>query len=255
MVPVNPPTQYRTPVNLEARQALWQQSRREPAGDFFGWVLDVAAVAPGERAVEVGCGNGEYLARLGCTGMDLSMGMLAAARLRSAGALVCGDAQRIPFADATWDVVLAPHMLYHVPDRRAAAHELRRITRPGGRCVAVTNGSANHAEMLRLVESVVGDGWRWRRPSDTAFSMENGAEQLAVAFASVDVVHAPPARFVVTDADAFAAYVASVADHYQEQVTMPWDDVVEESRRRVAAVIERDGSFPITTTFGAFVCR
>jgi ubiquinone/menaquinone biosynthesis C-methylase UbiE len=254
MVPANPSTQYRTDDNLRARQTLWMTSRREPPGDFFEWVLGVADVQPGESVVEVGCGNGEYVARLGCIGMDLSPGMLAAARARVTAPLVGGDAQAIPFADAAFDVVLAPHMLYHVPDRAMAARELRRVTRPGGRCIAVTNSSSNHAEMVRLVEEIVGDGWRWRRPSDVAFSVENGAEQLRAGFDSVETVWAPAATFFVTDADAFAAYVGSIADAYQDQVAMPFAEVVAECRRRVAAVIERDGAFPITARSGAFVC-
>ncbi len=47
--------------------------------------------------------------------------------------LTVADAARLPLADGVADVTLAAHMLYHVPDRRAAAAELRRVTRPGGR--------------------------------------------------------------------------------------------------------------------------
>jgi SAM-dependent methyltransferase len=244
--------QYVDDTNLAARQRLWAISERTPAFDFYTWVLDL--VPPG-RTLDVGCGNGSYLDATGAIGIDLSIGMLAAARDRSSAPLACADAEAIPFADDAFDVVIAPHMLYHVPDREQAARELRRVTRPGGTCVAVTNSATNHAEMMAMVEDVVGGDWRWRRPSDVSFSMENGEAQLRAGFADIETVWAPPSVVSVTDADAYAGYVASVGDTYQEQVDVPWSDVVDECRRRVVAVIERDGSFPISTSFGAFVCR
>ena len=245
-------TQYATDANLAARQRLWQTSRREPELDFFQWVL--ALVPPG-RTLDVGCGNGAYLDAAGAIGMDLSPGMLAAARARSTAPLVCADAQAIPFADGSFDVALAPHMLYHVPDREQAARELRRVTRPGGVCIAVTNASEHRHEMRAMVEEVVGGGWQWKASPDSVFSMENGADQLRAGFDDVETVLAPTTRYFVTDADAFAAYIGSVADIYEEQVGMPWGDVVAECRRRCAAIIEQDGSMTITGSVGAFVCH
>ena len=247
--------QYATDVNLAARQRLWAISPSEPELRFHDWFLALADIRPGNAVAEIGCGNGVYLARIDAIGMDLSPGMLASARERARGPLVCGDAQQIPFADGAFDVVLAPHMLYHVPDREAAARELRRITRRGGRCVAATNGDDNHAEMVRLVEDVVGSGWRWQRSAMSSFSLENGGEQLRAGFEHVERVDTPSRVVHVTDADAFADYLASVADLYQPQITVPWADVVAECRRRCAAVIERDGAFRITAHTGAFVCR
>ena len=139
---VNPATQYATEVNLRARQELWEISAREPPFVLFPWVLDLANVGDGDRVLEVGCGNGGYLALVEATGVDSSIGMLRAARERTPGPLVCSDAQQLPFRDASFDVVLAPHMLYHVADRGAAIHELRRVLNADGTCVAVTNSRA-----------------------------------------------------------------------------------------------------------------
>jgi len=241
-----------------ARQTLWARSPKDRPFDFHGWVLELAGVSPGDRVLEVGCGNGAYLRRVpAAIGMDLSMGMLAASRANGAGALACGDAQRIPFADGAFDVVLAPHMLYHVPDRRMAARELRRVLRDGGVCVAATNGQENHAQMTALVADIVGHGWSWRRPSDLEFSMENGAEQLRAGFDVVETLYADASTFLVDDADLFAAYIASIGDHYEDEVSawITWDEVVEKCRRRVRTTIERDGCFTISTSVGAFVCR
>src|SRR5690349_6188727 len=133
--------QYTTDANLAKRQRLWQVSERSIEFDLFDWV---AGMIEGTDVLDVGCGNGAYLRRIpGAIGMDLSLGMLDTARPTGAP-LVNGDAQALPFAGASFDTVIAPHMLYHVPDRRLAARELRRVLRPGGVCVAVTNGANAH---------------------------------------------------------------------------------------------------------------
>jgi SAM-dependent methyltransferase len=252
-----PPTQYATDANLRARQRLWEISPREPAFALFPWVLDLADIHDGDRVLEVGCGNGGYLALVEAIGMDISEGMLKAARERTNMPLLCGDAQRLPFRDESFDVVLAPHMLYHVEDRRAAVGELRRVLKAGGTCVAVTNGIHCHQELVDLVEGAVGHDWRLKRPSDVAFSLENGAEQLRVAFEHVERVDAPAGVVYVRDVDALASYVGSLADHYEDEIVdwMTWDDVVRACRGRASAIIAERGFFRISTVVGAFVCR
>jgi SAM-dependent methyltransferase len=248
-------TQYDTDANLAARQRLWTVSRREPAFDLFSWVL---SMVEGERVLDVGCGNGAYVGQLGRgVGMDLSAGMLQSARshVGSTVPLVCGDAQAIPFASSSFDTVLAPHMLYHVPDRRLAARELRRVTRPGGVCIAVTNGATTHQALVDVLEGAVGGGWRWMRSSSVTFSMENGAEQLGAGFSSVETVWAPDVSFHVTDADAVADYVASVADPHAATSGRVWSEVVETCRTSAAAIIERDGELLVQARLGAFICR
>lgn len=252
-MPARSESHYATDVNLAARQRLWAISHREPTFDLFSWVIEWVA---GDRVLDVGCGNGAYLALVPrAIGVDLSPGMLTTTRARVTNPLACADAQELPFPDASFDTVLVPHMLYHVPDREQAARELRRVLRPGGTCVAVTNSERAHHELTDLVESVVGSGWRWKKPSMTSFSMENGADQLRAGFESVETVWAPDVTFSVTDADALADYVASVADVYEHEVEGSWADVVDRCRTRAAEVIARDGRFPITASLGAFVCR
>lgn len=191
---LNPSTHYETDRNLAARQELWAASRRDPQFDLFPWVLDLAGIDGSDSAavLDVGCGNGEYedeIARrrhdgLVC-GLDLSFGIL---RPAPGTDQVNADVQRLPFQDQSFDIVLAPHMLYHVPDVEAAARECRRVLKPGGVFIAVTNGEGNIREYYELVQAAVATDWRMERPAERNFSLENGAEKLSSAFETVERV-------------------------------------------------------------------
>ena len=260
---LNPPTQYLTDTNLRSRQRLWEY--QQPRFDLVAWVLDVAGLRPGStaRVLDVGCGNGAYLTPLrtrgfDVVGCDLSNGMLAAAAAQAAK-LVNADVTRLPFIDSAFDLVLAPHMLYHVSDRRTAAAELRRVLRPGGRCVVVTNGTDHMRALRSLVESAVRratPGWEMRDPSTKAFSLENGADQLRTAFRQVTCIRASDAAPVVlTDAAVAADYVASTEDLYQPETARPWSEVVDDVRRSVQRAIDDSGTFVVRGRTGAFVCE
>ncbi len=90
--------------------------------------------------LEVGCGTGLLLRRLGpkarrAVGVDLSPGMLAIARNRGL-TVVEADARALPFPDANFDVAVSFKTLPHVPDLRQALAELCRVVRPGGVVIA-----------------------------------------------------------------------------------------------------------------------
>ena len=255
---VNPLGQYADDRNLRARQRLWQC--QVPFFDVVGWVLGLAGLVPGMRVLDAGCGNGAYLRALAgypilAAGCDLSAGMLRAV---SHPALFCADVAALPVRDGAFDVVLAAHMLYHVPDRRAAVSELRRVLAPTGVCIAVTNGGDHLRPLRAMVERAARKGtagWSMR-PATQAFTAENAAAQLGHAFASVTLVRpARQAPVVIRDASVAADYVASWAGFYQDQVARPWADLVADVRQEVQAVIDHEGAFTASGDLAAFVCR
>jgi arsenite methyltransferase len=104
-------------------------------------------LAPGERVLDLGCGAGTdslVAAQMvgpdgSVTGIDMTPEMLAKARASAAemGAehveFVDAEAERLPFADASFDVVISNGVIDLIPDKDAVFSEIHRVLRPGGR--------------------------------------------------------------------------------------------------------------------------
>ncbi|MBC7235672.1 MAG: methyltransferase domain-containing protein [Chloroflexi bacterium] len=119
-------------------------------------IYRLARPRAGETALDVGTGTGHWaidLARKGLkvTGVDTSEAMLAVARQKSAAvAWQRGDAQALPFADYSFQLVLAVTTLEFVRDPQVALAEMARVTAPGGRMVvAVLNASSRWAHFYK----------------------------------------------------------------------------------------------------------
>src|SRR5690349_18178835 len=195
---------YAGPDKLAARQRLWAGHTGE---SFIVAALDLAELTGDEAILDAGCGNGAYEAELRrrrhrgrVVALDLSLGMRPS---------VVGDIANLPFPDQAFDVVLAMHMLYHVPSIPEAVAELRRVLKRGGTLLAATNGHRHTQEIHELVdraaEAVAG---RPRRRRQLSFTLENGAGQLETSFATVRRIELP--NSVPVTKDAVVDYIASV---------------------------------------------
>lgn len=152
--------QYRDAGNLNARIAIHERFSTNPQG-WFPWVWDILSALPAEaKVLELGCGSGALWSTCperippgwSVTLSDFSAGMLDSA-WRSLVTLGRGfkfeqiDAQQIPYPDETFDIVIANHMLYHVPDRPKALSEIRRVMKMNAHLVVATNGEAHLREL------------------------------------------------------------------------------------------------------------
>lgn len=117
---------------------------------FTGFVKDTLQPRPGRRILDVGCGTGTAevrLSRLRLTQVELFAVDLLADRVSAAHAaakshnidahFAAADACRLPFGAACFDSVFCVAVLQHIGDVKTAVEEMARVTRPGGRIVAV----------------------------------------------------------------------------------------------------------------------
>jgi ubiquinone/menaquinone biosynthesis C-methylase UbiE len=162
------------------------------------------------------------------------------------------DVERLPFADASFDVALANHMLYHVPNQPQALDELRRILRPGGALLAATNGQDHLRELnelLRGFNPAVQDT-PWRASVRSPFTLESASEQLAPYFDAIEM-HPYEGDLRVTEVDAIVAYARSI--------DMPGVSEPDQQTRFAQYLDERlaaaGGVFAIARRFGAFTAR
>jgi ubiquinone/menaquinone biosynthesis C-methylase UbiE len=119
---------------------------------FATAVLDAAALHRGERVLDIACGTG-VVTRLAAdrvgpdgavAGLDINPAMLAVARsLPTSGAAIEwyeGNAESLPLAEGSFDVVLSSLGLQFVPDKASALREMRRVLAPDGRLAVATVG-------------------------------------------------------------------------------------------------------------------
>ncbi len=117
-------------------------------------VLGLLAPRPGERILDLGCGDGPLtasLAALGCevVGVDASAEMVAAAQALGVDARVM-DGEALAF-DAEFDAVFSNAALHWMRDGAAVVAGVRRALRPGGRFVGEFGGAGNIAAIVRAL--------------------------------------------------------------------------------------------------------
>jgi SAM-dependent methyltransferase len=150
----------------EFERAGWE-SKVDPYHSFFGPIsetisspmLDAAGVQTGTRVLDLCCGPG-YLAgaaaRRGAVanGLDIAQAMVdRAAALYPTATFRAGDAEALPWSDATFDAVVCNFGIHHVNDPHAALAEIARVLRTHGRVVCSV-WDEDHDELAVVPEAV-----------------------------------------------------------------------------------------------------
>lgn len=142
-------------VSFDRAVAFYDETRGYAPGTaerIRAGILAYTGATASSTILEIGVGTGRIAlpfiqAGDRFVGVDISRGMLARLGEKAAGAptpaLALGDAMRLPFADASFDVVYAFHVLHLVDDRREVLREVRRVLRPGGVFLSAADGPEN----------------------------------------------------------------------------------------------------------------
>ena len=216
-------------ISYDERCIRYARERFEHVAGTENW--------PYERALELGSGTGFFLlncmqAGIARTGVltDISPGMVAAAQRngRELGLVVSGevvDAEKLPFADESFDLVLGHAFLHHIPDVDQCLREVVRVLRPGGRfvfCGEPTRYGDAVARRLsratwwaaRRITHLPGLRSAWARPIDEL----DASSQAAALEAVVDLHTFDPAELSRACRRAGAVDVHTVT----EELTAAW---------------------------------
>jgi len=195
-------------ISFDERCIDYARDRFVHAAGRAGW--------PYPRSLELGCGTGFFTLNLKLAGVldeghvtDLSPGMVEVAQrnARSLGFDVAGrvaDAERLPYDDDSFDLVIGHAVLHHIPDVELALREVLRVLKPGGRFVfageptrygdviarrlsRLTWWAATRAVRLPALAS-------WRRPQEELAESARAAALEAV----VDIHTFAPAELAAT---------------------------------------------------------
>jgi len=262
--------QYRDSQNLDARAALHRNFSTGTV-EWQAWVFDQLAMEPGTAVLECGCGPGwlwrENVERIppDCriTLTDLSPGMVAEAELALTEAKTSlshlpdfhfqtASIEELPFPDASFDVVVANHMLYHVSDLDTALAEVGRVLKPDGRFFAATNGQNHMHELKELARRFAGEAVMQKWPPLT-FRLENGRDLLAPFFDEVTLTVFADG-LAVTAVEPLMAYLRSMA----LTQTLQTDKLTSETaalEQHIVGIIAAQGAYHIQKETGLFMAR
>ncbi len=252
--------QYQNASNISARIHLHSLYSQNQQG-WFPWIYEQLEVCPGIRILELGCGDGtlwvENLKHLPKEAdiilSDISEGMLRDAR-RAIGAkdgrfsYEVFDCQHIPFADGSFDLVIANHVLFYCEDIRRVCGEVRRVLGPDGRFLCSAYGQDHMKEVSLLVQ---GFDDRIVLSADKLydrFGKENGAGILEEYF-PVCQWKTYEDQLIVPEPEPLISYVLSCHGNQGQYITERYKEFRSYVKRKT------DKGFRITKEAGAFLCR
>ena len=250
--------QYRNSTNISARIRLHRLFFSNKQG-WFPWIYEQCQITEGMKILELGCGNGrlwiENKAKLpaDCEIIlsDISEGMIRDVRREQSlqddrFSFAAFDCHAIPYEDASFDLVIANHVLFYCKDVDRVCSEVGRVLKPGGRFVCGTYGVAHMQEVSRLVTQFDDRITLSGENLYEHFGKENGAQALAPYFAEVDWQQYEDA-LIVTQAEPLIEYVLSCHGNQNQYILEKYNKF----RKYVEGQI-RNG-YTITKDAGIFI--
>lgn len=241
-----------------------------PPLDLPGWVLSRYQWQGEERVLDIGSGTGVYVPYLRqfipaerYIGLDISYGMTQAGieNADSPTHFVVGDMEEIPFADNSFDVILANFVLYHAYDVEHALEEIHRVLHPEGVLIAATNSQLfNMKEFdtlihraFRLLGYPLSDRDSERLPLNQ-FSLESGTVKLGRHFKSV-ARYDLPGTLVFSEAQPVIDYINSLYPFYETVMPaeLQWSEFMTIMADQVQRFIRHFGELVVNKLAGVLV--
>jgi ubiquinone/menaquinone biosynthesis C-methylase UbiE len=255
--------QYKTSQNLSARMNLWSYGSNPES--LPRWIFSKIHLQESERVLELGCGTGQLWLENSnnvpstCSIIlsDFSKEMVnkAEENLRQHKLPIefeIIDAEKIPYPDKSFDVVIACHMLYHIPNIQKALKSISQLLKPGGRLIATTV-SKNHLQELKNFLSGFGlysQEKIWVK-NFSEFRNETGRDVLKPFFSEINFY-----KYInevkISTVDPLMNYIQSM---YTVQELPVFKEKREEIKNTLVNILEKKSEFKITGISGLFEAK
>jgi SAM-dependent methyltransferase len=256
-------------MNSAAKQGdLWGQAPRDWAliqepqhTPLFEAMLSAANVGKDVCVLDAGCGGGgaSLLAvQRGAqiAGLDAAEGLINGARERvPAGDFRVGDIQEMPYANDSFDAVLAANSIQYADDQVAALRELRRVCKAEGRIVVALFAEAERVEygnFLRAMAAALSEapGGGGAFALSTPGTLESLAENAGLTVLDTDEVNCP---FAYPDFETFWRGI-SASGPSQGRIRLIGADKLKSTLRQASApYVTADGSIDIRPNYFRFI--
>lgn len=243
--------QYKTDKNLNTRTRLHEYNINKI--DWDNWCFNQIKFPDNAKILELGCGDGSFWDKnrksintsWSITLSDFSDGMLDSAKkkLGQTNFLYRNiDVQNIPFIDKSFDIVVARHMLYHVPDIEKSLSEIKRVLVKDGIFYTTTNSHDTMNELHVLIEKFDSEIGLNNCGMGDKFNMEGGQILLKKYFKELKT-EIFEEKLVVPIAEPIVSYVASTI---RGRTLLTYEKKMEFTRY-IENYIKKNGSITINT--------
>lgn len=258
-------TQYQNATNISARINLHRLYATNKQG-WFPWVYQQCQISGKQQILELGCGNGALWrenyhllpSKVEIVLNDISEGMLRDTRREieqleeqvppSRFSFHAFDCHQIPYADNSFDLVIANHVLFYCNDLAVVLEEIKRVLKPNGRLICSTYGAAHMKEVTSLVQSFHSQITLSADKLYERFGLENGTDLLKPYFSDVQMkVYEDSLN--VDQAEPLIEYILSCHGNQNQYILERYKDF------RTYVEKKTKNGFHITKYAGIFVCK
>jgi ubiquinone/menaquinone biosynthesis C-methylase UbiE len=251
--------QYIDSKNFMARVELNRKFGKNPY-KWTLWLFDQIKFQKDAKILELGGGNAllwrsnlnRIPKNIHIVLSDLSEGMLDDAKKILGNAvdkfeLEIIDAQQIPYPQDSFNIIIANLMLYHVPNRKKALHEISRVLKNDGTFYATAFSAQYMKELTELIYNFNKKNYNPLKLLAHAFGLENGKKQLTEYFEDVKLIKYND-LFEVTEAKPLVNFVLSSSNVINH-------DEIEDFTIYTQNIIHDKGKLKIKKDSGLFVAK
>ncbi len=250
--------QYKIHENLSKRMNLWSFGTNPVS--LHKWIFSKINLKNNERILELGSGTGQLWlenfrnipSNCSIVLSDFSKNMLNTAKKNLANLKLpikfkIIDAENIPFPNRSFDVILACHMLYHIPNIKKALKEISRVIKPNGKFISTTV-SKNHIKELKDFLLQFNLDIEMKNEFFSEFRNETGKEILKPFFNEIELFeYINPVN--ISSVEPLMKYIESM---FQKDYYPQFQEIKPDIEKKLIKIIKKDSVFKIKGNSGLF---